>query len=110
MGTIRSEYRIMAGVCYVIWPLSLYIVMTGLKKDKFLKYHGYQALFLGICGFVFYLVAGALIRIIPVIGVLLFNLMVLVWILFVGYLFYRCLKGEYFKVPLIYDLAQGNME
>lgn len=110
METISSEYRILAGVCYVIWPLSLYIVMTEFKKEKFLRFHGYQALFLGISGFVFYLVAGALIRIIPVIGVPVFNLMILVWVLFVGFLFFRCLKGEYFKVPLIYNLAQGNME
>jgi uncharacterized membrane protein len=110
MGTVCGEYRIMAGVCYLIWPFSLYIVMTGFKKDRFLRYHGYQALFFGVCSFVFFLVAGALIRIIPVIGVLVFNLMVIIWVLLLVYLFYRCLKGEYFKVPLIYDLAQGKME
>ena len=110
METTTLETRILAAVSYLIWPASLLIVLTKIRKDPFLRYHGYQALFFGICCMVVYLVVGALLRIIPVIGSLIFNLLVLGWVLLVIFLAIRSLQGEYFRIPLIYDLAQGVME
>ncbi|MGE5583061.1 MAG: DUF4870 domain-containing protein [Bacillota bacterium] len=110
MEIVSTEYRILGSISYLFWPLSILIVATRLKKDRFLRFHGYQALFLGIFGSVLWLVGGALLRIIPLFGVLAFNILVVVWFLFLLLLTYRCFLGEYFKIPLIYDLAQGNME
>lgn len=110
MEIVSIEYRFLGSFSYLIWPLSLFIVATRLKKDRFLRFHGYQALFLGIFGSVLWLVGGAFLRVIPVIGVLVFNILVIIWVLFLLLLMYRCFQGEYFKIPLIYDLAQGNME
>ncbi len=104
------EYRILGSISYLIWPVSILIVATGYKKDEFLRFHGYQALYLGIFGSVLWLVGGALLRIIPVIGLFTFNILMIGWILFLVLLAFRCLQGEYFKIPLIYDLAQGVME
>lgn len=109
-STINAEYRILAGIAYCIWPLSILIVATTMKREKFLRYHGYQALFLGICLSVGYLVIGAFLKFIPLIGPLTLNLIKLLWFLLVLFLGYRCFIGDYFRVPLIYDLAQGTME
>ena len=110
METVNNESKWLAGFSYLFWPLSLAIVATRLKKERFLRFHGYQALFLGICGSVVYLVAGPVIRLIPVFGGAIMRTAVIFWLLLIIYLAYRCTLGEYFKVPLIYDLAQGNME
>lgn len=110
MEIVNNESKWLAGCSYLFWPVSLAIVTTRLKKERFLRYHGYQALFLGICGSVCYLVAGPMIRMIPVFGRSALQAAVILWMMLVIYLAYRCLLGEYFKVPLIYDLAQGNME
>lgn len=110
METIITEYKVLTAVSYLIWPVSLVIVLTRLKKDRFLRFHGYQALFLGICGAVSYLAVGGLLMIIPILGALIFKLLVLLWVLLLIFLAYRCLRGEYFRVPLIYELGQGNME
>jgi uncharacterized membrane protein len=110
METLSTEYRILGSVSYIIWPLSLLIVLTTFKKDKFLRFHGYQALYLGILGSVLWLVGGALLRVIPIFGVLAFDVLATIWFLFLLLLTFRCFHGEYFRVPLVYDLAQGNME
>jgi len=108
---VRSiESKMLAGISYIIWPLSLLIVLTLLKKDRFLRFHGYQALFLGLLSFVLYLVGGAFLRVIPVIGPLTYRMVVLLWFLFVLFLGYRCLSGDYFRIPVIYEMAQGYME
>jgi uncharacterized membrane protein len=110
METVSTEYRLLGSISYLIWPLSLVIVFTTFKKDKFLRFHGYQTLYLGILGSVLWLVGGALLRVIPVIGILVFNGLAIIWFLFLFLLCYRCFHGEYFRIPLVYDLAQRNME
>jgi len=110
METVSVRNKLLAGMAYFFWPLSILIVATKLKKDQFLRFHGYQALILGICGSVFYLVSGGFLRLIPGLGQSLLNLMVSVWLLWAAFLAFRCLLGNYFKVPLIYDVAHWDME
>ncbi len=110
MGTAAPEARVLTAVAYLVWPVSLILVLTGLRRDRFIRYHGYQSLFLGIVCFVVYLVVGSFVRIIPVFGEIILRIMVLGWIVFIVLLAIRALQGEYFKVPLIYDLAEGIME
>lgn len=110
MEVLQMEHKILAGISYLIWPLCLLVILTNLKKIRFLRFHAYQTLFLGLVGFVLYLVVGAFLGLIPVVGGILLKIAVVLWISFQIYFFYCCLQGEYFKIPLIYDLAQGNME
>ncbi|TCL70947.1 putative membrane protein [Hydrogenispora ethanolica] len=110
MENLDPELRFLMAISYPVWPVSLLMVGTRLRKERFIRYHGYQALYLGICGTVIYLVAGPLLRLIPFIGPLLLRLGVMVWVVFELLLAIRCWQGDYFRVPLIYDLAQGLME
>lgn len=110
MAPVSSEYRILAAVGYLLWPVSLILVLTAYKRDRFLRFHGYQSLYFGISCTVFYLVVGGFLQIIPFFGWLITKVLVVLWFLFVLMLVYRCLQGDYFRIPLIYDLAQGVME
>jgi len=110
MAETTLEYRIIAGISYLFWPLSVLIVCTGYKKDRFLRFHGYQGLYFGICCAVGYLVIGGFLQIIPVIGVLISKLLVLIWFLCCLFLFWRCWRGERFKIPIVSNLAEGLME
>jgi len=107
---ISREYRALAGLSYLFWPVSLLLVLTAYKRDRFLRYHGYQALYFGICCTVFHLMVGGLLQIIPVFGALIYKGLVMAWILLIALLVYRTWQGQCFRVPLIYDLAQGVME
>ncbi|HOP75422.1 MAG TPA: DUF4870 domain-containing protein [Bacillota bacterium] len=110
MTEVSREYRILAGLAYLLWPVSLLLVLTAYKRDRFLRYHGYQALYFGLCCTVFHLVVGGFLQIIPVFGILIYKALVMAWLLFLLLLLYRTFQGELFRVPLIYDLAQGVME
>lgn len=110
MKTVSARHKLLAGMSYFFWPLSILIVATKLKKDPFLRFHGYQALILGICGSVFYLVSGGFLRLIPGLGPSLFNLLASVWIVLAAFFAIRCLLGEYFKVPFIYHVAHWDMD
>ena len=110
MKTVSARNKMLAGMAYFFWPFSILIVATKLKKDHFLRFHGYQALFLGICGSVFYLVSGGFLRLFPGWGQSLLNLMLSLWLVWAAFLAVRCLLGKYFKVPLIYEVAHWDME
>lgn len=110
MATVSLEYRTLAALSYLVWPVSLVIVLTAYRQDRFLRFHGYQALYFGLCSTVIYLVVGGFLQIIPIIGYVLFKGLVLGWLVLVALLMRRSWQGEFFRVPLIYDLARGVME
>lgn len=107
---IQKEYRWLAALAYLVWPLGLLIVLTHLKRERFLRFHGYQSLALGISGLVLYLMLGLFFQLVPFLGWLLFNSLVIFWFLFEIFLAFRCFQGELFRIPLIYDLMQGVMD
>jgi uncharacterized membrane protein len=107
MVEIKTEYRLLAALSYLLWPVSLLIVMTRLKSEPFLRYHGYQGLSLGLCGFAVYLILGIFLQVFPFFGMLLFNSLIILWFFFLIFLAYRCMRGEYFRVPVIGDLTMG---
>lgn len=110
MNALSFKYRTLAACSYLIWPVSLALVLTTYRRDRFLRFHGYQALYFGLCSSVIYLVVGGFLQIIPIVGNLLFNCLILIWLVFVVLLMRRCWHGDFFRVPLIYDLARGVME
>ncbi len=110
MEELNPEWRFLMALAYPIWPVSLVFILTGLRKERFIRYHGYQSLYLGICSTVLYLVVGMFLKVIPLVGGALVTVAVWFWFIFVIYLAIRCWQGDYFKVPLIYELAQGIME
>jgi uncharacterized membrane protein len=110
MSEVKTEYRLLAALSYLLWPVSLLIVMTRLKSESFLRYHGYQSLSLGLGGLAVYLILGLFLQVIPFFGILLFNSLIILGYFFLIFLAYRSMRGEYFRIPLIYDLARGVME
>jgi uncharacterized membrane protein len=110
MKTVSVRHKILAVIAYFFWPFSILIVATKLKKDQFLRFHGYQALILGICGSVFYLVSECFLRMIPGLGHSLFNLLAYFWVCLAVFLAFRCWLGECFKVPFVYHVAHWDMD
>ncbi|MDR7603045.1 MAG: hypothetical protein QN172_11430, partial [Armatimonadota bacterium] len=72
MDREAPESRLLAALGYPIWIIALVVVLTEMKKDPFLRYHGWQALFWGIAWFVLWVglnVATALFGLIPLLGI-----------------------------------------
>lgn len=91
--------KILAALGYPFWIIAIIMALTDIgKKDPFVKYHAWQAIFLGVAGFV--------IALIPFIGWL-------VWfIIFIMQIYYafQAYGGNYFEVPVVYGLAKKYME
>lgn len=86
-----EENKGIAALSYV-WILFL-VPLLGKKDSKFAKFHAKQGLILFIISFA---------TIIPVLGWILFLVLVLVAI--VGVV--KALSGEWWKIPFVYDLSK----
>lgn len=86
-----EENKSIASLSYV-WILFL-VPLLGKKDSKFAKFHAKQGLILFIISFA---------TIIPVLGWILFLVLVLVAI--VGVV--KALSGEWWKIPFVYDLSK----
>ncbi len=90
-------------LAYLLWiPAILWLVMDPYKKDPFIRFHSLQALFLGLAWFA--------------LSIALTVLPTLVWLLLLTLPFaaiavvivcaYKAYKNEWFKIPVIGDLAE----
>ncbi len=67
---VSNENRLLAALAYPIWIIALIIVVTDIKKDPFMKHHGWIALFWGIAWLVIWFVLQVIAHI-PLLGWLL---------------------------------------
>jgi len=94
--------KLLAALGYPFMIIALIMILTDPgKKDPFVKFHAWQALFLGLAyllGFVIYWI--------PVVGWLL-------WLAAFVYIIYCAVQAyqeKYFEVPVIYGLAKKYIE
>lgn len=116
MATAAGENRLLAALGYPIWIVALVVVVTDLKKDPFLRYHGWQALFWGLAWFVLWVglsVVGLVLSAVPFLGALVsFLTGVVLWLawLVLSVLFaVRAYQGERFEVPVVANWARRYM-
>ena len=102
-----------AAIAYItIIPAIIFLVMEPYKRVPFIKFHSIQSLLYNVAVIVFYIVLsivwGILLHILPFIA--LFGLVIwpLLWLVFVGiwaFCVFKASKGEWFKLPIIGDIA-----
>jgi uncharacterized membrane protein len=64
-----QEQPIMAALSYIIGILAIIILVTDMKKSRYMRFHGFQALFL-IVTWIIFSIAVSVIGALPVIGML----------------------------------------
>ncbi len=111
-----TENRLLAALGYPLWIVALIVVLTEMKQDPFMRYHGWQALFWGIAWFVLWVglsVIGTILSFVPILG---FLFQFLAWtVLFIAWavlsLVYavRTYRGERFEIPVVTDFARKYM-
>lgn len=112
-------YNVAALLSYILWPAAcIFFLLVGpYNRNRFVRFHAFQALFLGLAGI---LVAVALqvmtsiLALIPVIGWIIDGLL---WIGFgiaifilVVVLMYKAYNGEQYGVAVIGNLARQESE
>ncbi len=90
-------------LAYLLWiPAILWLVMEPYNKDRFIRFHSFQALFLGLAWFALSIV----LAIIPSLAWLLLMFLPFAAIAVVIVCAYKAYKNEWFKIPVIGDLAE----
>ena len=96
-------------LCYPLLLVTgvLFLVLTPYNKDRFVRFHAYQAIFFAIALFILSIVIGILGLPLPWrVGRALSNLHSLIWLVGTGWSMFQAYKGQMFKLPFIGDLAE----
>jgi len=95
--------NVAALLAYLLWiPAILWLVIEPYNKDRFIRFHSFQALFLGLA----WLALGIVLTIIPSLVWLLLLLLPFAAIAAVIVCAYKAYKNEWFKIPVIGDIAE----
>ena len=98
-------------LCYLVGFVSgiFFLVADPYKRDRFVRFHAFQAIFLSVVWMAAYFVLGILLAIAPAMlwGVawLLHSILILGFFLLWLLLMYKAYNHEEFKLPVIGDLA-----
>jgi uncharacterized membrane protein len=98
------ESNIAAALAYV-WLLAiLWLLMEPYNKDRFVRFHSFQALAFGVIWFVLTSILGM----IPILGWLLLIFVVpaglVLWLICI----FKAFSNQWFKLPLVGDWAMGQ--
>lgn len=96
-------------LCYPLLLLTgiLFLVLSPYNKDRFVRFHAYQAIFFAIALFILSIVIGILGIPLPWrIERTLSNLHSLIWLAGTGWSMFQAYQGKTFKLPFIGDLAE----
>ncbi len=101
--------NVAGALCYPLLLVTgiLFLVLTPYNKNRFIRFHAYQAIFFAIALFILSIVIGIIgipmpYRIERTLG----NLHSLIWLVGTGWSMFQAYKGEMFKLPFIGDLAE----
>jgi uncharacterized membrane protein len=112
-------FNIAGLLCYIHWPVAcaFFLIVAPYNRDKFVRFHAFQAVFLGVAGIgmaIALLVMTTILSLIPVVGWILGSL---AWTLFalgliglVILLMYKAYLGVQYRIPLIGEMAAQQAE
>ncbi|MFA5090916.1 MAG: DUF4870 domain-containing protein [Candidatus Omnitrophota bacterium] len=102
--SLGMDANLAALLSYLFWFISGFIIYVLEKENKFVRFHAMQS----ILSFGFLFGFGVIVSFIPFIGVLMvpvcWVISTMLWII----LMFKAYNGEYFKLPVIGDIAQKN--
>lgn len=94
---LNDTNKILAALAYILgWLAIIIAILEPAKEDPFLKFHAWQAFFLGLAA--------------VVVGMVTFGLGTIIIFILQIYYAIQAYSGKYFEVPLIYGLAKKYME
>lgn len=100
-------------LCYPLLFVTgiLFLALSPHNKDRFVKFHAYQAIFFTIALILMWMAIGMLGIVVPWrVERTLDNLRSLIWLVGTGVSMFKAYKGEMFKLPFIGDLAETQAD
>lgn len=110
----------MAGLlCYLLWPVALvfFLLVGPYNRNGFVRFHAYQAAFLGLAGAVVAItlqIMTSILALIPVLGwiagaFIWFSYAIILLILIIVSM-YKAYNGEWYSLPVIGNFAREQAE
>jgi uncharacterized membrane protein len=98
--------KLLAALAYPIWIVALIIIFTDMKKNAFMRHHGWTALFWGIAWVIIFIGVNIITNIVGFLGFLGGGLLQLLW--FIGSLYYafQAYNGKENNIPVVSDFAK----
>ena len=98
------DTRLRAALGYPVAPLALHALLTGGRRDPFLRYHAVQSLALVAAGTVVFAALGLFLQAVPLVRVLTLlgtPLALGGWIVYTTVCAARAYRGELFTIPFL---------
>jgi uncharacterized membrane protein len=99
-------------LCYVLGLITgiIFLVLDPYNKDRFVRFHAFQAIFLHVAWIVLWVVLSVIANLLPwplqVLASILYLILGLGGLLLWLFMMYKAYNHETFKLPVIGDLAQ----
>jgi uncharacterized membrane protein len=115
---VAGADRIIAALAYLFLPAIIFLFIEPYKRNRFVRFHCFQAIFLAVVEIVIgtiLKIAAAILFLIPLLGPLVIVLACIVlglaWFILWIVLMLKALQGEIFKLPYIGEMAakQANV-
>lgn len=110
-ASTNLQSNVAGALCYLVGFISglFFLVAEPYKRDRFVRFHAFQAIFLSVAWFAVYLALGVLLTVLPGmfwrVSWMLHSLLSLAFFLLWVLSMYKAYNNEKFKLPVIGDLA-----
>jgi len=104
--TVNMDRNLAGFLCYLLWFITGIIFLVIEKENRFIRFHALQSIFVSVALFIlnFFLTAVPIIG--WLIGILLTPLYLFLWI----FMMWKAYQGKYFKLPLLGDIAEKQVD
>lgn len=110
---VAGPDKIIAALAYMFLPAIIFLFLEPYKRNRFVRFHCFQAIFLAVAGIVMgtiLKIAAAILFLVPLLGplivVLAWIVLGLAWFILWIVLVLKALQGEIFRLPYIGDMAE----
>jgi uncharacterized membrane protein len=104
-----GENRILAALGYPIWIIALVVLLSDMKKNRFMRLHAVQALGYAVAWLVIYF-GLSIVASVPGLGLwrlyFLWPFLRLAWLVLALYYGYKAYQGQTFRIPVVSQFTE----
>lgn len=105
---LKIDENIEGALCYILGFLTGILFLLLEKENKFVRFHAMQSLITFLSLFIIEIFFGAMLIWIPVIGWMMYVMIILLSFVLWLLLMFKAYQGEKFKLPIIGKIAENQ--
>lgn len=101
--------HVLAGVCYLLWPLAPILVFALERQNRFARFHALQSLILGL-GWIPTALIGFILSFLPLVGWILSSCIYLAFLALVLWGVISGFTGQWTRLPVVGEMAAQQLK